>query len=344
MASFAVRGGPDELARFRNLTLITIAATFLLVVIGGVVRVSESGLGCGPAGSGTHGWPLCDGRVLPFLELNTIVEFSHRVTAAIVGGLIVLMVWRALRRLREHRWIVRGSIAALVLVLIQGGLGGLTVENDLEEALVAAHLGLAMLLIGLLIAIRRAAGGGEPVGAGEDEPVAAGGILRPLSIVAATLVLATIVAGGYMAGTERIGAEADPLHGGAHLACGTEFPTCLGEAMPFGTGPMVDVHLTHRALMYLAAIAVLAMVAVAMRSGVRSRAFPLAALLLVAQVVLGALNVWLGEHAELVVAHLALGTLLWGTVVDAAMELVPVPEPDPARIPEPRTGASASPA
>ena len=332
MASFAVRGGPEELARFRNLTLITIASTFVLVVIGGVVRVSESGLGCGPAGSGIHGWPLCDGRVLPFLELNTIVEFSHRVAAAIVGALIVLMAWRALRRLRDHRWIVRGSIAALVLVLAQAALGGLTVENNLEEALVAAHLGLAMVLLGLLIAIRRAAGAGESAPAG-------GGGLRALSFVAAGLVLATIVAGGYMAGTEKVGAEGAAVDGGAHLACGTEFPTCLGEAAPFGTGPMVDIHLTHRALMYLAAIAVLAMVAVAMRRGIRSPAFPLAAGLLAVQILLGALNVWLGEHAELVVAHLAVGTLLWGTVAYAAMELVPIPAVSHRPRTEPRTEA-----
>ena len=338
MASFAVRGGPEELARFRNLTLVTIAATFLLVVIGGVVRVSESGLGCGAAGSGTEGWPLCGGRVLPFLDLNAIVEFSHRIAATIVGVLILAMVWIAVRRLREQRWVVRGSVAALILVVAQAALGGLTVEHRLEEALVAAHLGLAMLLIGLLIAIRRAAGGGGRLPAGAD------GLLRTLSVMAATLVLATIVAGGYMAGTEKVGAEEDPLHGGAHLACGTEFPTCLGDAMPFGTGPMVDVHLTHRALMYLAAIAVLAMVAVARRRGVSSRAFPLAALLLVAQILLGALNVWLGEHAELIVAHLALGTLLWTTVVYAALELVPAPAPSFARVPESRVEASASPA
>jgi heme A synthase len=332
MPSFAVRGGPEELARFRNLTLITIAATFVLVVIGGVVRVSESGLGCGAAGSGTQGWPLCEGRVLPFLELNTIVEFSHRVAAAIVGALILLMAWRALRRLRDHRWIVRGSIAALVLVLAQAALGGLTVENNLEEALVAAHLGLAMVLLGLLIAIRRAAG------AGATAPTGGGG-LRTLSFVAAGLVFATIVAGGYMAGTEKVGAEGGAVDGGAHLACGTEFPTCLGEAAPFGTGPMVDIHLTHRVLMYLAAIAVLAMVAVAMRRGIRSPAFPLAAGLLVLQILLGALNVWLGEHAELVVAHLTVGTLLWGTVAYAAMELVPVPTESHRPLREPRTEA-----
>jgi heme A synthase len=76
-----------------------------------------------------------------------------------------------------------------------------------------------------------------------------------------------------------------------------------------------------------------------MRRGVRSPAFPLAAALLVVQILLGALNVWLGEHAELVVAHLTVGTLLWGTVAYAAMELVPVPAESHRRLPEPRTEA-----
>ena len=155
MHSVADRGG-GELARFRRLVNVTIVATFVLVVIGGIVRVSDSGLGCGPAGSGTHGWPLCEGRVLPFLEANAVIEFSHRAVAGVVGILIVILVWQALRRLGEHRWLVRGSVVAAILVLAQALLGGLTVENNLHEVLVAAHLGLAMLLLGVLIALRRA--------------------------------------------------------------------------------------------------------------------------------------------------------------------------------------------
>ena len=70
MNRVAPRGEADELARFRRLLNATILATFALIVIGGVVRVSDSGLGCGAAGSGTEGWPLCGGRALPFLEQN----------------------------------------------------------------------------------------------------------------------------------------------------------------------------------------------------------------------------------------------------------------------------------
>ena len=157
MNRVAPRGEADELARFRRRLNATMLTTFALIVIGGVVRVSDSGLGCGPAGSGTEGWPLCGGRALPFLEQNALIEFSHRVAATIVAVLIAVLALQALRRLRDHRWLVRGSVAAALLVLAQAGLGGLTVEHGLHSALVAAHLGLAMLLLALLIALHRIA-------------------------------------------------------------------------------------------------------------------------------------------------------------------------------------------
>jgi heme A synthase len=335
MSLLARRPEADELARFRRLCGATIAATFALIVIGGVVRVSDAGLGCGPAGSGTHGWPLCEGRVLPFLEGTTAIEFSHRVAATIVGVLIVLMALQALRRLRERRSIVRGSLAAGALVLAQAVLGGVTVEEGLSEGLVAAHLGLAMLLLGLLVALRRLA-----APAAESGAPAAPRALRALAAVSAVLVLATIVAGGWVAGTEGEGTASEPALG-AHLACGEQFPGCIGEFMPFGTSRLIDIQLTHRALMYLAALSVLATVAVAIRRRVRPRTFALAAGLLVCQVLLGALNVWLGKHAGLIVAHLALGSLLWAAIVQAAASLVAVPQPAAGRARHPGAAPEA---
>ena len=48
------------------------------------MRVSDSGLGCGPGGSGFHGWPFCNGDVVPGLDLNSIVEYTHRALAGAV--------------------------------------------------------------------------------------------------------------------------------------------------------------------------------------------------------------------------------------------------------------------
>src|ERR687887_2301579 len=164
----ALRGEADELVRFRRLLNATILATFALIVIGGVVRVSDSGLGCGAAGSGTEGWPLCGGRVLPFLQQSALIEFSHRAVASLLVILIAALAIQAFRRLRDHRWLVRGSVAAGVLVLSQAGLGGLTVEHGLRSALVAAHLGLAMVLLALLITLRRLAQGSSERAAALD--------------------------------------------------------------------------------------------------------------------------------------------------------------------------------
>jgi heme A synthase len=315
---------PDRLRRFRRLVNLTIAATALLVVVGGIVRVSDSGLGCGTPGSGTEGWPLCGGRVIPLIQERAVVEFSHRLLASIVVVLIGLLVWHSLRRLREQRWLVRGSLAAAVLVLAQAGLGGLTVEKNLHDVLVAAHLGMAMLLLGTLIALSWAA---RPEAQGRGG-LAGERILARLAVLATVLVLATIVAGGYVAGTEEEGAV-NGAGGGAHLACGDQFPNCNGELFPFGRTRLVDIQLVHRGLMLATAIAVLGFVALALRRGMRSRLLGVLVAILAAQILLGAVNVWAGKHPGLVVAHLALGTTLWATMLVTSLQLARAPAATP---------------
>ena len=304
----------------RRLVLATAIATFVLIIVGGVVRVSDSGLGCGPAGSGFHGWPFCNGDVVPGVSLHSIVEYTHRAVAGIVTVLIVSILVVAWRRHREY---LVPAAALLGLVLAQAVLGGATVEGNLEEAYVAAHLGLAMLLLGGLLYLYRSVSGAAVTDGGPR--------LRVLAIAASVAVLCTIVAGGYMSGTQNYGRADYQLGDGAHHACGKEFPTCNGEFMPFGKARLVDIHLTHRAFMYLAALLVTSLVAVAIRRGVLTRyAWGLAALLLV-QILVGALNVWLDEYELMIVLHLALGTLLWATTLGFTLQLAPARERAPAR-------------
>jgi heme A synthase len=299
----------------KRLVLATAIATFVLIIVGGVVRVSDSGLGCGPAGSGFHGWPFCNGDVVPGVNLHSIVEYTHRAVAGIVTILIVSIVVQAWRR---HREFLMPAIGLLGLVLAQAALGGATVEDNLEEAYVAAHLCLAMLLLGGLIWLYRAASGATVTDGGPR--------IRVLGIAASVAVLCTIVAGGYMAGTQNYGRADYQLGDGAHHACGKQFPTCNGEFMPFGKARLVDIHLTHRAFMYLAAILVISLVVVALRRGVVTRwAWGLAALL-AAQILVGALNVWLDEYELLIVLHLALGTLLWAGTLGLTLQLAPARE------------------
>jgi heme A synthase len=317
---------------YRRLALATVFATFVLIVVGGVVRVSDSGLGCGQAGSGFHGWPLCEGDVVPGVDLNSIVEYSHRALAGAVGAMLFLLAVQAWRRHRPHRALVAAATGAFGLVVAQGLLGAATVEEGLDEGLVATHLGLAMLLLALALYVWRASRP-ETI----DAPPADGGPrFRMLAGAASIAIFATIVAGGYMAGTQKYGRPDYQLGDGAHHACGKEFPSCNGDFLPFGQARLVDIHLTHRVFMYLASLLVLLLVGLALRRrpspGVVRSAW-VALGLLCAQILVGALNVWLDEYEVLIVVHLTLATLLWGTLVGLALQLYRVPAPRSARTP-----------
>ena len=318
-------GRPTEPgAGLRRLVLVTLAATFALVLVGGVVRLSDSGLGCGPAGSGLQGWPLCRGDLVPGLDPNAIIEYSHRALASAVGLLMIalaVLAWRARRDSR--RGVVWATFGGVALIVAQGLLGALTVELNLEATLVAAHLGLEMLLLGLLLYVWR---GVRPEDTRAVEP-GGGPALRRLAVAASAAILCTIVAGGYVAGTEKYGRSDRGESVGAHYACGTDFPACNGGFMPFGQSRLADVHLTHRALMSLAAALVIALAIWTLRRRPRGREARLAARsigLLVLQVLLGALNVWISEQLELLIlAHLTVATLLWMSVAGLALELRP---------------------
>jgi heme A synthase len=321
--------------RFARLSYLTAALTFVLIVVGGVVRISDSGLGCGPAGSGAEGWPLCGGGLIPAVDTNMIVEYTHRVLAGVVAILIAYLAWTVWRRRRSERLLVRVSIATFVLILFQAALGGLTVEEGLKQELVATHLGVAMVQIGLVLAMARL-GGPERVASLRFGGTRALRVLTPLALAA---LLGTIVAGGYMSASELHGTGQEHRSVDAHMACGDQFPSCGGEFLPFGRSEALDIHLTHRAFMYVTAAILLALFATVLRR--RRRLDPgagavLAKLsgtviaILVAQVLLGAVNVWAGEHAWLIVAHLAVGAALWVSLVLFSLRLTGVPQASPA--------------
>jgi heme A synthase len=306
----------ENLWRFRRLVGATILTTFVLVVVGGVVRVSDSGLGCGSAGGGLRGWPLCQGGLLPGPQAHTIVEYCHRALAAAVVILLAGILWLALRRATRARPLTRGAaVTAAGLVVVQAVLGGLTVAHGLETALVAAHLGTAMLLLATLLLVFFAA---RPPDRGV-RPVPRS--LSAAAAVACVLLFATIVTGGVIAGTDHHGAPGEAPSEGAHLACGREFPTCNGAVLPYGSGEMVDVQLAHRTAMGLAVVAIAAFALLLYRRSALGRLPGVIVLVMVAQVLLGASNVWLGEHPALIVAHLTLATLLWTLVAGAGAAL-----------------------
>src|SRR3954470_23052892 len=121
--------------RFTLLAWTAAACTYLLIVLGAVVRITGSGLGCGD-----H-WPLCNGRLIPPLDdIGTVIEWSHRLVAALVSLLVVALA--------AYEWWLdrRASLIALGLLIVQVLLGAITVKLELPPWSVILHLGTAMLL------------------------------------------------------------------------------------------------------------------------------------------------------------------------------------------------------
>ncbi len=180
----------------------------------------------------------------------------------------------------------------------------MTVRTALTASLVAAHLGtaesfLAVLLLLYATALRR------------DVAVAGGdGAVRRLAPLAAVLAFAQIVLGGYVSGS------------GAALAC-PDFPLCRGALVPPLAGPVL-VHFLHRVGALVLAVVVVMLGAAARKAPPPLRRLGLAAVvLMVAQIALGALNVYTRVAAPVTVLHLLTATLLFGTLVLLAGLAVP---------------------
>ena len=133
------------MTRFQKTALATVVATILLVTIGVIVRVTDSGMGC-------PDWPLCQGQVIPPLgDSKAWLEWIHRTVAAVIGFLILGVAFLAWKDHRDRRSILWPSIAAVFLVGFQAWLGRETVMLNNSGESVTAHMAAAMSLLGLLV-------------------------------------------------------------------------------------------------------------------------------------------------------------------------------------------------
>lgn len=131
---------------FRRLALLTAVFAYLQIALGGVVRVSRSGLGC-------PDWPLCHGRPYPPADVHAIIEYSHRAVGSVTGVLLIATVVLAWVVFRTQRPLVAWlASASLIAIVGEGLLGGVVVARELSSWLVLIHLGLAMMILGFLVA------------------------------------------------------------------------------------------------------------------------------------------------------------------------------------------------
>ncbi|HSS61819.1 MAG TPA: COX15/CtaA family protein [Candidatus Limnocylindrales bacterium] len=279
-------------AFFRRLAFTTALFAYLQIALGGVVRVTGSGLGC-------PDWPLCHGRPYPPAEIHSIIEYSHRTVGSVTELLIVATVILAWFVWRTRRPVVAWlATASLVAGLSEALLGAGVVVNELASWLVLIHLGLAMIILGLLLATAVMSLPASPGVPG----------LRPVGAVGAVATYVLLLTGStVVASNADNGCHSWPLCGG-------------GFALDF-TGANAFTML-HRGSALVIGILVVYVAIRAMRQASLRR-------VAVATLVVFGLQVAVGAGAAVTdtsffnALHVAIATLLWSGMLSLALLTLP---------------------
>jgi len=286
---------------FRRLAFLTAFFAYLQIALGGVVRVTGSGLGC-------PDWPLCHGRPYPAADIHSIIEYSHRSVGTITGVLLIGTVALAWVVFRQRRPLVAWlATASLVAIAAEGALGGVVVANELASWLVLVHLGLAMIILGFLLATAVMS---LPASTGASDPS-----FRRLAAVAAALTYGLLLTGStVVASSADEGCRAWPL-------CASGFAFDFAGANAFT--------MLHRgAVLVIGAVLVYTLIQALRHPATKAAA-------LATLVVLG-LQVAVGAGAAATGAalfnglHVAMATLVWAGMLSIALVTLPRADRGPA--------------
>jgi cytochrome c oxidase assembly protein subunit 15 len=186
----------------KPLAVVTLVLTFIVMVVGAYVRLSDAGLGC-------PDWPLCYGRAIPDAteDARAWKEMGHRYLAGTLGMLIFVLVFAAWKT-RQSPWL---ATAIGALVVLQATLGKWTVTMLLKPAIVVAHLAGGMALLALLTWFL--------LGRFVHAPAPEARALRNPAATALLVLSIQILLGGWVSANY------------AGLAC-PDLPLCLGQGAP----------------------------------------------------------------------------------------------------------------
>jgi len=326
---------------FRKLVWFAVIYTFVVVVVGAYVRLSDAGLGC-------PDWPGCYGELTPHHAQDDIAkavedqggthgpvslgkawkEMFHRYIAGGLGLLILAIAATAWLRRRELRQSPLLATSLLVLVMFQAALGMWTVTLLLKPVIVTLHLlgGLATLALLAWLGLRQETFKPVPTAAMR---------LRPWALLTLLIVIAQIMLGGWVSTNY------------AALAC-VDFPTCHGQWLPemdfhhgfqlvrelgmtaAGTHLSYDaitaIHWTHRVGAAVTFLYAGGFALVLLRTAGLARYGAVLLVVLLLQVALGIANVVAGLPLAVAAAHNAGAAILLVTavVINFALRRKPV--------------------
>lgn len=281
-------------SRFRKLTLFAAIVTYALVVLGGIVRVTGSGLGC-------PDWPLCYGQPLPSQQTEAIIEMAHRYVAAFVTVLVIIIAITAWRGYRHNKWIFRAATAGIAVIFFQIILGAVTVLLKNAPITVAFHFGAALTMLACATIVATAAR--PPLGT--------------LSVARTPLHKWALLSAGFIAALLIFGTLVTATS--STLGCLFDWPLCRGSLLPNTTDLSTYINWFHRFFAVVTGLVLAYTVLVAWRNkGQQHNAWIASALMLsffIVQGVIGGAVVLSKAHLVWRGFHLAMGAATWATSI-----------------------------
>ena len=312
--------------RYRKLIAVTTATTFILIILGAFVRLSDAGLGC-------PDWPGCYGNLMPHQSASEIKqaesamptgpvtmakawkEMVHRYLAMVVGAMIAAILFAAWR---NRKIFAQSPLLPIVIgaaVIFQAALGAWTVTMLLKPAIVTSHLLGGVTILALLAWLLAR----QPTSGKLGARIIASDGLKCFSIAATVVLFAQITLGGWVSTNY------------AALAC-TDLPTCHGSWMPnmdfanafhiirpLGVGANDEfltiealraIHWMHRVGAIVTVMVVGLFAWQLMRTETGNKAGKMLAVMLAVQVLLGLSNVWFSLPIAIAVAHNGVAAML----------------------------------
>ena len=257
----------------RRLTAGLMVITFVVIALGGVIRIYDAGESCPdwPTCFGTLGFDVSEAEQGAWYESNPdeidsrggehryttfqiFTEWSHRVLAGVALGPLVLISWVLVRREDAFGSEVRlASTISAALIVWQGAVGWLTVRMDNEHWSVALHLGSALAfmisLIWLWIAQSKDV---DSLPEWADFESDSSKVLGVKLLWLSVFTLISLFSGAFVSttGSANTGCGVDGLYG--------SWPLCQGELMPEIHNWILQSQVIHRILVGVVAVALLA--------------------------------------------------------------------------------------
>ncbi|EQA73897.1 COX15/CtaA family protein [Leptospira noguchii] len=279
---------------FYKVSLFLSVLIFLNLLYGPLVRATGSGLAC-------PDWPFCFGKIFPTFDFQIFMEVSHRYYSAFLGLILLgLTIWTFTDKILRKEFGIYLGIA-ISLLISQINLGRLTVTLKLDPTSVNLHLlnAIVFFLVILTVSIDSR----EKALYQSEYFINVIHLFRKDNILYFVLLIGIVI-------QIILGGRVSSHYAG--LAC-PDFPTCWGQWIPDNPLEIVKIQVFHRFGAYMVVLLLVIALGFAIWKNfptTSKRLLQISMYLVVAQIILGILNIFFGLPKLITALHTGFAVLL----------------------------------